>query len=70
MAACQGPVHTLINKYQKICQIFSVKQLISYTKRVTINTSLINYILTNSAENIFQSGIIDCGISNHQLFFV
>ena len=29
MAACQGPVHTLINKYQELCQIFSLKQLIT-----------------------------------------
>ena len=29
MAACQGPVHTLINKYQEFCQISSLKQLIT-----------------------------------------
>ena len=27
MAACQGAVQTLINKYQEFCQIFSLKQL-------------------------------------------
>ena len=26
LAACQGPVHTLINKYQEFCQLFSLKQ--------------------------------------------
>ena len=29
MAARQGPVHTLLNKYQEFCQIFSLKQLIT-----------------------------------------
>ena len=29
MAVCQGAVHTLINKYQEFCQIFSLKQLIT-----------------------------------------
>ena len=54
LAACQGPVHTLINKYQEFCQVFSLKQLITYPTRVTCNTSsLIDHILTNSAEKIF-----------------
>ena len=60
MAVCQGAVHTLINKYLKMCQIFSLKQLITCPTRVTWNTSsLIDHILTNSSEKIFQSGTID-----------
>ena len=70
MTACQRPVHTLINKYQEFCQIFSLKQLITCPTRVTCNTSsLIDHILTNSTEKIFQSGIINCGMSDHQLMF-
>ena len=64
MTACQGPVHTLINKCQEFCQ------LITCPARVTCNTSsLIDHILTNSTEKIFQPGIIDRGMSDHQLFF-
>ena len=63
MAACPGPVHTLINKYQELFQIFSLKQLITCPTRVACNTSsLINHILTNSTEKIFQSGISDCSM--------
>ena len=70
LAACQGPVHTLINKYQEFCQVFSLKQLITYPTRVTCNTSsLIDHILTNSTEKIFQACITDCGTSDHQLNF-
>ena len=70
MAACQRPVHTLINKYQEFCQIFSLKQLIICPTRVTCNSSsLIDHILTNSTKKIFQSGIIDCGMSDHRLIF-
>ena len=54
IAVCQGAVNTLINKYQEFCQIFSLKQLI------------IDHILTNSPEKIFQS---NCGMSDHQLIF-
>ena len=39
MAACQGPVHILINKYQEFCQRFHLKQLITCPKRVTYNSS-------------------------------
>ena len=68
MAACQGAVRTLINKYQEFCQIFSLKQLITCPTRVTCNTSsLIDHILTNSTKKIFQSGIIDCGMSDLQI---
>ena len=70
MAARQEPVHTSINKYQEFCQIFSLKQLITCPTRVPWSTSsLIDHILTNSAEKIFQSVITDCGMSDHQLIF-
>ena len=70
MVVCQGTVHTLINKYQELCQTFSLKQLITCPTCVTCNTSsLIDHVLTNSSEKIFQSGIIDCGMSDHQLIF-
>ena len=70
LAACQGPVHTLINKYQEFCQVFSLKQLITYPTRVTCNTSsLIDHILTNSIEKIYQTCITDCGTSDHLLIF-
>ena len=71
LAACQGPVHTLINKYQEFCQVFSLKQLITYPTRVTCNTSsLIDHILTNSAEKIFQSGVTDCGYMGSPTIFL
>ena len=70
MAVCQGAIHILTNKYQEFCQIFYLKQLITCPTRVTCNTSsLIDHILTNSTEKIFQSGIIDCSMSDHQLTF-
>ena len=70
IAVCQGAVHTLINKYQEFCQIFSLKQLITCPARAKCKTSsLIDHILTNSYEKIFQSGIINCGMSDHQLIF-
>ena len=70
MAACQGPIHTLINKYQEFSQIFSLNQLITCPTRVTCNdSSLTDHILTNSTEKIFQSGITDCGMLDHQLIF-
>ena len=60
MAACPGPVNVLINKYQEFCKVFSLKQLINCPTHVTCNaSSLIENILPNFAEKIFQSGRID-----------
>ena len=60
----------MINRYKEFCQIHSLKQLIRCPTHVTCNTStLIDHILTNSTEETFQSGVIDCGISDHQLIF-
>ena len=70
MADYKGPVRSFINKYQEFCQIFSLKQLISCPARVICNTSsLIDHILANSTEKIFQTCITDCGTSDHQLIF-
>ena len=68
----QNGNYTLNRKGMAPCQgaIFSLKQLVTCPKHVTCNTSsLIEHILTNSTEEIFQSGIIDCGMSDHQLIF-
>ena len=59
----------MVNKYQESCQICSLKQLISCPGVVTQNAPLIDHIITNRAEKIFQSGIIDCGMSDHQPIF-
>ena len=66
----QGSVHTMINRYREFCQIHSLKQLITCPTRITCNISThIDLILTSSTEKIFQSGVIDSGISDHRLFF-
>ena len=68
--ASQRSVHTIINRYEEFCQIHSLKQLVTCPTCVTCNTSTrIDHILTNSTEKIFQSGIIDSGISDHRLIF-
>ena len=64
----QGSVHTMRNRYKEFYQIHSLKQLITCPTCVTCNTStLIDRILTDATEKIFQSGIIDSGISSQQL---
>ena len=60
----------LFNKYKEFLSTFGLKQLISSPTRVTCNTSsLIDHVLTNAEEKITQSGVLDIGISDHQLIF-
>ena len=55
MVRYQGPAHTLINKYEEFCQVFSLKQLITCPACVTCSTSfLIDRIFTNPTERMFQ----------------
>ena len=60
----------MINRYKEFCQIHSLKQLITCPTCVTCNNfTLIDHILTSSTEKTFESGVIDSGISDHQLIF-
>ena len=60
----------LLKKYKEFTSSFGLKQLIRKQTRITCNSSsLLDHILTNASEKISQSGIIDIGLSDHQLIF-
>ena len=60
----------LFNKYQEFLSNFGIKQLISSPTRITCNTSsLIDHVLTNADNKVSQSGVLDTGLSDHQLIF-
>ena len=60
----------LFNKYKEFLSTFGLKQLIRSPTRVTCNTSsLIDHVLTNAEEKVSQSGVLEIGISDHQLIF-
>ena len=61
----------LVKDYKEFCSVFSFKQLIKNATRIFYNntSSLLDHILTNSLENISQSGIINIGISDHLLIY-
>ena len=61
---------TLVNKYREFRQIFSLTEIIKEPTRITCSTStLLDHILTNSSEKVSQKGVIDAGISDHQLIY-
>ena len=58
-------------KYSKFCCIHNLKQLIRSPTRVSKTTStLLHHILTNSNELVSHSGVLDIGLSDHQLVFL
>ena len=60
----------LCKRYKEFCAFFSLHQLIKVPTRITSQSAtLIDHILTNSPENVSQSGVIDIGLSDHQLIF-
>jgi len=59
-----------LSKYKELCQTCSLKEIIQEPTRVTSSTSsLLDHILTNSGWKISQKGVIDVGLSDHQLIY-
>ena len=59
-----------VSKYKELCQTFSLKEIIQEPTRVTSTTSsLLGHILTNAGWKISQKGVIDVGLSHHQLIY-
>lgn len=56
--------------YREFCSLHGLKQLITSPTRVTETTSsLLDHVLTNSCDRVSQSGVIDIGISDHQIIY-
>ena len=59
-----------VKSYFQFCSLYGLEQLMKSLTRVTCSTSsLIDLILTTFPETISQQGIIDVGLSNHQLIY-
>ena len=63
------PSHDVKN-YHHFCTIHGLKQLIQALTRVTCSTStLIDHTLTSAPSRVSQKGVINVGVSDHQLIF-
>ena len=57
-------------KYNQFCTMHGLKQLIQCSTRVTCSTSaLIDHILASFPLRVSQKGVINVGLSDHQLIF-
>ena len=64
-----------VKSYYEFCTFFSLHQLIKVPTRITCNsTTIIDHILAGyperERERVTQQGIIDVGLSDHQLIFL
>ena len=60
-----------VRKHQEFCDFFSLKQFISCLICIRCSSStIIDHILENYLDGVSQKGIIDIGISDHQLIFL
>ena len=65
------PSTSLVSQYKLFCQRCPLELIIKHATRTTRTSStLIDHILTNSREKISQGGVIDIGISDHQLIYL
>ena len=59
-----------IKRYKEFCSHHGLKQIINSPTRVTDkSSSLLDHILTNSFPKISQHGVLDLGLSDHQLIY-
>ena len=59
-----------VKRYKQFCSLHGLKQLIKSPTRVTDkSTSLLDHILTDSSHRISQHGVLDIGLSDHQLIY-
>ena len=62
--------HPLIKQYRQFISNFGLTQIIKEPTRITCDTStLIDHILINSDDKISQYGVIDIGLSDHQMIY-
>ena len=55
----------------KFCAFFIMHQLVKVPTRITCNSAIINdHILASYPDRVTQKGIIDAGLSDHQLIFI
>ena len=60
----------LTRSYLEFCFTHALEQIITRPTRVTDQTAtLIDHIYTNSPNNVSQSGVIDLGLSDHDLIY-
>ena len=59
-----------IKRYKEFCSLYGIEQLLTLPTRITKNSSsLLDHVLTNSADRISQFGIVNVGLSDHQLIY-
>ena len=57
-----------VKSYYEVCTFFGLHQLIKVPTRITCNSAtIIDYILSSYPERVTQQGIMDVGLSDHQL---
>ena len=59
-----------MSKYKELCKTFSLKEIIQEPTCITSTTSShLDHILTNAGWKTSQTGVIDVGLSDHQLIY-
>ena len=60
----------LCNEYKKFLRSFGCKQIIESPTRITDScASLLDHIITNNTKKVYQSGVLDIGLSDHLITF-
>ena len=64
------PSSPLLKQYKDFLCTYGLKQLVKSPTRITCSSSsIIDHVITNSNEKVSECGVIDIGISDHEMIF-
>ena len=66
----RGSKSNRVKRYNEFCSLHGLKQLIQEARRTTEKSeTLLDHIISNSTQKISQHGVLNLGLSDHQLIY-
>ena len=63
-------IRNVVKNYSDLCAMFGLKQLIENPTQITCSSSsIIDHILASFPDRVTQQGIVNVGLSDHQLIY-
>ena len=70
LMSSRGSKSNGVKRYNEVCSLHGLKQLIQEATRTTEKSeTLLDHIISNSTQKISQHGVLNLGLSDHQLIY-
>ena len=70
LMSSRGNISNGIKRYEEFCSLHGLKQLIQEATRITeTSETLLDHIISNSTQKVSQHGVLNLGLSDHQMIY-